>query len=54
MYTGGGVLGDARARRHPQPQDPGHEEPGDEEVDVVEPASGVDGAAKDVAEHEQE
>ena len=42
------------ARRHPEPQDPGREEAGHEEVDVVEPATGVDGAAEDVAEHEQE
>ena len=48
------VLGDTRTRGHPEPQDPGHEESRDEEVDVVEASTGLDGAAEDVAEHEEE
>ena len=54
VHAGGGVLGDTRSCRHPEPQDPGREEAGHEEVDVVDPATGVDRAAEDVAEHEQE
>src|SRR5262249_18793360 len=39
---------------HAQPQDPGGEESGHEEVDVLEPVPGVDGATEYVPEHEQE
>ena len=40
------VLGHAGARRHPQPQDPGHEEARHQEVDVVHSPTGMDGAPK--------
>ena len=54
VHTGCGVFGHAGRRVHPGPQERGGQEAGDEEVDVVHGAAGVDGAAEDVAEDEQE